>query len=289
MPKLFGFAQLDFPGTLSLADGRYLQRADDEEQVLVIRTLGSPPQPHRRRRRAKGLDPEPGAAPLPLARATAIRAFAPFADEEAAKRWLEEAAEAEETADEIVADAVALLNRALHAQWVAAAEPHSRELTPERAVAARIGFGAGEEVAEGRFTAAREVDVWATGASRRRRREEGMRPQERVAAVLGGRERLDVCETLLLRARADLDAGRRREAALQLRVGLEALLAELGGAAGDDGQAEDLGTLRENRSEAGAAANAALAGELPPERLAQVEELLAVCERVLRRRRVLRG
>ena len=47
--------------------------------------------------------------------------------------------------------------------------------------------------------------------------------------MLGGRERVDVCETLLLRARADLDAGREREAALQLRVGLEALLAELKG------------------------------------------------------------
>ena len=197
MAKLFGFAQLDFAGTLSLADGRYLQRGEAEEQVLVTRTLGSPPQPHRRRRRAKGVEPEPAAAPLPLARVTAIRAFAPFADEDEARRWLDEVTEAEETADEIVADAVALLNRALHAQWVAAAEPHAAELTPERAVAVRIGFGAGEEVADGRFNEAREVDVWATGASRRRRREEGMWPQERVRGVLGGRERFDVCETLL--------------------------------------------------------------------------------------------
>jgi hypothetical protein len=116
-----------------------------------------------------------------------------------------------------------------------------------------------------------------------------MRPQERVAAVLGGRERPDVCETLLLRARADLDAGRQREAALQLRVGLEALLAELGGLKDDAGHAEDVATLRENRREAVAAAEAALAGELPPERLVQVEALLGICERVLRRRRVLRG
>ncbi|MGD9737251.1 MAG: hypothetical protein AB7V58_16830 [Solirubrobacterales bacterium] len=289
MPKLFGFAQLDFAGALPLADGRYLQRADGEERVLVTRTLGSPPQPHRRRRRAKGVEPEPAAAALPLSRVTAIRAFAPFADEEEARRWLEQASEAEETADEIVADAIALLNQALHAQWVAAAEPHSAELTPERAVAVRIGFGAGEEVAEGRFSEAREVDVWATGASRRRRREEGMQPQERVAAVLGGRERFGVCETLLLRARADLDAGRRREAALQLRIGLEALLAELGETNGGEDHAADLATLGENRREAGEAANQALAGELSPERLAQVEELLALCERVLRRRRLLRG
>ena len=287
--KLFGFAQLDFAGTLPLADGRYRERENTEELVLVIRTLGAPPPPHKRRRRAKGVEPEPSAAPLPLARATAIRAFTPFADEDEAGRWLDEATQAEETADEIVADAVALLNRALHAQWVAAAEPHPAQLTPERAVAVRIGFGAGEEVADGRFSAAREVDVWATDASRRRRREESMRPQERVAAVLGGRERFDVCEALLLRARADLDAGRRREAALQLRVGLEALLAELGDTSGDSGHAEDLATLRENRREAGAAANEALAGELSPQRIEQVTELLALCERLLRRRRVLRG
>jgi hypothetical protein len=289
MAKLFGFSQMDFAGALSLADGRYLERDEGEEQVLVVRTLGAPPQPHRRRRRAKGLDPEPSAAPLPLARATAIRAFAPFADEAEAQRWLEEATDAEETADEIVADAVALLNRALHAQWVAAAEQHSRELSPERAVAVRIGFGAGEEVADGRFTEARDVDVWASGASRRRRREEGMRPQERVAAVLGGRERLDACETLLLRARADLDSGREREAALQLRVGLEALLAELGDSFEDPGQAEDVGALRERRGEAGEVANAALAGEVSAGELDRVEELLEVCERVLRRRRVMRG
>ena len=35
------------------------------------------------------------------------------------------------------------------------------------------------------------------------------------------------CEELVLRARADLDAGRVREAALQARMALESLLAEL--------------------------------------------------------------
>ena len=136
------------------------------------------------------------------------------------------------------------------------------ELTPERAVAVRLGYGYGDEIAAGRFTAAREVDVWASGASRRRRRQEDLRPQERVAAVLGGRERVDACETLLLRARADLDAGRDREAALQLRVGLEALLVELQGAVADPGHDEDMATLQSRRGEAGEAANAALGGEL---------------------------
>jgi hypothetical protein len=110
-----------------------------------------------------------------------------------------------------------------------------------------------------------------------------------VAAVLGGREQFDACETLLLRARADLDAGRNREAALQLRVGLEALLAELQGAPSDPGHEEDLGLLNERKAEAGGAANAALLGEPSAEQKAQVEDLLKICERVLRRRRVFRG
>jgi hypothetical protein len=257
--------------------------------VLVVQTLGAPPAPARRRRRARRSDPGAGTEPLPLARATAIRAFAPFGSTEEAGRWLEAATEAEDTADALVADGIALLNRALHIHAVAAADPHAHELTAERAVRVRIGYGTGEQTADGCFTDAREVDVWASGASRRRRRQEDLRPQERVAAVLGGRESVDACETLLLRARADLDAGRGREAALQLRVGLEALLVELRGAITDPGHEQDMGTLSERRHEAGEAANRALNGELGAVAEQNVEQLVEICERVLRRRRILRG
>lgn len=301
MTRLFGFAQFDFAGALPLADGRYLARElgsalepnEDlragEESVLVVQTLGAPPPATRRWRRARRAEPAAAPEQLPLARATAIRAFAPLASEADARRWLAEAAEAEDTADVLVGEGVALLNRALHAQAVSGADPHAHTVTPERAVAVRIGYGSGEETAEGRFTEAREVDVWASGASRRRRRQEDLRPQERVAAVLGGRERLDVCETLLLRARADLDGGRGREAALQLRVGLEALLAELQNAPEDPGHEGDMASLRERRRQAGDAANLALKHDLDPPAAKNVRELLETCERVLRRRRVLRG
>ena len=149
----------------------------------------------------------------------------------------------------------------------------------------RIGYGSGEEVAAGRFTEARRVDAGARRRSRRRQREEELRPQERLAAVLGGRERVDACETLLLRARADLDAGRRREAALQLRVGLEAMLVELRRGAcrprprGGHGDARASGAR-----EAGEAANVALRGDLDDERERSVREPVEICERVLRRR-----
>jgi hypothetical protein len=283
--------QFELAGGLPLADGRYLARSADEseqESVLVLQRIGAPRAPGRRRRsRRVGAGTEPPA--LALTRATAIRAFAPFGDLGEAARWLDEACEAEDTVDVLVVEGLALLNRALHAQAVATANPNSQvELDAEGAERVLIGVGTGEEVADGRFTEAREVDA-RPRSSRRRRREEELRPQERVAAVLRGRERLDACETLLLRARADLDAGRAREAALQLRVGLEALLVELKGALADPGHEEDMATLAERKGQVGEAANAALQGDLPPQQRAQVEELLKLSERVLRRRRILHG
>ena len=290
--SIFGFAQFEFAGPLALVDGRYLvrdQRADGAESVLVVQTLGAPRPPSRRRRRPRAADPAAEPGPLPLSKATAIRAFAPFSSTAEAERWLDGVSEAEDTADVLVADGIALLNRALHAQAVASGDEHGQTLTPERAVAVRIGYGSGDEAAAGTYTAAREVDVWASGASRRRRREEDLRPQARVAAVLGGREQIDACETLLLRARADLDAGREREAALQLRVGLEALLAELDEALSDSDHEKDVGSLRERRREVGEAANQALRGDLDSHQATVVRELLELSERILRRRRVLRG
>jgi hypothetical protein len=281
--------QFEFAGTLGVGDGRYLARdAQGAESVLVVETLGAPAPPARRRKRPRGADSGAAPHPLPLSRATAIRAFEPFDSAEAAAGWLAGAVGAEETVDELVDGGIRLFNRALHAQATASADPYGQEVRPERAVLVRIGCGSGDEVASGRFSVAHEVDVRG-GSSRRRRREEELRPQERVAAVLGGREPIDACETLMLRARADLDGGRTREAALQLRVGLEALLVELAGAMIDPGHEEDMAQLEARRHEAGEAANQALRGELDPERERSVGELVEICERVVRRRRVLRG
>ena len=94
----------------------------------------------------------------------------------------------------------------------------------ERALVARIGLGDGESVADGRFAEAWELPP--PGARRTRRSMEA--PEERFAALLGGHASPLAAEELVLRARADVDAGRMREAALQARVALEALLAELG-------------------------------------------------------------
>jgi hypothetical protein len=278
--------QFEFPGALAVPDGRYLAREGGSERVLVVETLGAPAR--RRRRKARTAEPAREPGPLPLTRVTAVRAQEPYELEEEAEGWLAATASSEEATDAAVAAAVALLNRALHAQAVASADPLGAELSAERAVSVRVGHGSGKEIAAGRFTAAREVDVSPAG-SRRRRREEELRPQERLAAVLGERESLDACETLLLRARADLNAGRSREAALQLRIGLEALLIELDAALADPGHEKDMTQLQARRNEIGNAANVALKGDLPIDAERNVSDLLTICERVLRRRRVLRG
>lgn len=283
--------QLDFAGRLAVPDGRYLARDGSGEQgqrVLVVETAGAPP-PSRRRRRPKQVEPDAEPAPLPLTRVTAIRAHEPFDSAAGAGEWLAQTLADEDAVEATIAAAVALLNRALHAHTVASADPRGAELDAERASAVRIGHGSGREVADGRFSEAHAVAVGPRARSRRRRREEDLRPQERLAAVLGGREQLDACETLILRARADLDASRRREAALQLRVALEALLVELDGALADPGHARDMAELEGRRGEAGEAANAALRGELSLDDERNVTELTELCERVLRRRRVLRG
>ena len=274
-----------------MADGRYLAREAGDgaaQRVLVVETLGAPAPPSRRRRRAKQADPGKEPVELPLTRLTAVRAHKPFSSAEEADGWLRRSGDEEAEVDALVAEAIALVNRALHAQALASADAGAGELRPDRAATVRIGYGSGDEVAAGRFTVASVVDLRG-GDSPRRRREEDLRPQERLAAVLGGRERADACESLLLRARADLDAGRTREAALQLRVALEALLVELDGALADPGHGEDMAELAARKGEAGEAANAALRGELDAERARQVRELTELCERVLRRRRVLRG
>lgn len=289
MTRLFGFAQFDFAGRLAVADGRYVVRDGKRERVLVLETLGAPPPTGRRRRKPRDAQADDVPRELPLARATAVRAFEELEDEVAARTWLESVSEDEQAVDRLLDEGIDDLNQALHAQAVASGDPHPQVMTAARTAAMRVGYGSGEQLADGLYTAARQLDPGHRPGSRRRQRDDELRPQQRVAAILGGRARLDVCETLLLRARADLDAGREREAAMQLRVGLEALLVELRGALSDPGHDEDMTALEANRQDVGELANRALQGNLDATQLQLLQDTQALCERVLRRRRVLGG
>jgi hypothetical protein len=251
--------------------------AQDAEHVLVVRTLGAAQRRRVRRRRPRPAEPEPDPAPVATSRATVIAAD-PLAGADVAGRWLD--AGRGDEAEARLAQAVRVLNRILAAHRVAAADHALRDVSRDQALVARLGYGSGEEVADGRWTAAVEVPP----PGRRGRRAAVLRPQERLAALLGGRAEPLACEELVLRARADLDRGASREAALQLRVALEAALAELGAHADAAGLGTRLDELRTARGAVGDAANAALVGPLAPEQATEVERVTGRLEAALRAR-----
>jgi hypothetical protein len=257
--------------------------AGEADDVIVISSLGVPRRGRRRRsRRAHDAEPEP--EPLPATRVTVVRAT-PFGDEDDAARWLDRMRAEVDARDTFAEDSLRLLNRTIHAHRAATMDPYVNEQGPHDPVAVRVGFGDGQALADGNWTEA--VDS-PPDPGRRQRRVDALRPQERVAAVLGGRERVDACETLVLRARLDLDHGRRREAALQLEAAAVAMLAELGNEEDPD-QRDDLASLGERADALAAARNEAVTGDLSEGSAEAVRESLELAERVLRRRRILGG
>jgi hypothetical protein len=245
--------------------------------VLVARTFGAPAPPRRLRRRPKPKTADPDAEQtVPVTELTVIDTE-PVADDPDA--WLRVVRAEPERRDELIEAALVHVARALAARRVASADPAIPDPTLDAMLAVRVGYGEGDALVDGRYEDALELPR-DTG---RRSRAAALRPQERMAAMLGARERPLVCEELILRARADLDGGRVREGAMQIRVGLEAMLAEREALAAP-GQDTDLAALDERRRMTGDAANEALRGELSPERTAEIAETVAICERVLRRR-----
>lgn len=199
-----------------------------------------------------------------------------FGGASAARAWLSRAGE-----DELGSD-LAVLNRALHGFRLVTADPYLNPVRREQALVARIGWGAGEEVAHGQWSEAVELEV----RPGRERRLKVLQPQARLAAMMNGRERPLVCEELVLRARLDLDHGREREAALQLLVALDAALAELPGDPVADQLSERLTELRGLRDGVTAVAQSALAGSLSGDERTTVAHGLTRVEAALRARTV---
>jgi hypothetical protein len=245
---------------------------------MVIETLGAPER--RRllgsRRRQAHAQPEPEPTPVATTRATIIEVGEPLPGPEAAAAWLGGAGE------DHLAGGIEVLNRALHVFRLVTADPHLNAVGRGQLLVARIGFGAGEQVADGLWTAALEL----IDAKPRRRRTTVLQPQARLAAVLNGREQALACEELTLRARLDLDQDRPREAALQLLIALDAALAELATDSTAGALAGRLSELRGQRDQVGAAAQSALSGPLSPEQLEAVTFTLGRIEAALRARAV---
>jgi hypothetical protein len=215
-------------------------------------------------------------------RATVIAAE-PFPDDASAERWLRAAdlpAQAEA--------AVVVLERVAAWQRLATADPHLPAPALALALAARVGIGSGDDVAEGRWRRAVELPPAELGTTGRpRRRDAALRPQERLAALLGARDAALACELLALRAREDVDAGRLREAAFQLDAAVAAATAELEPWRDRSDLAARLDELTALRGETAAAAVAARSGGLGDDEAEVVARALGRLEAALRARTAL--
>ncbi len=241
--RLFVFVQMEFPWVMGPADGRYLLRtqADGEPQrVVVIDTLPSRPLGTREAPGARpsllgrlvggaggAVAPEPDPADVAITRTTVIDPISLSAESQA-RAWLEGM-----DAQRELKDTAAVVNRVLHFHRIAAADAHVHEISPAQAIALRAGWGEGEQVADGRWLHARELEHGpsASGPLGRMRggraRASALRPQERMAQLLGARGTALLCEELALRARLDLDHERLAHATLELDRAMAMAVQEL--------------------------------------------------------------
>jgi hypothetical protein len=273
VPPLLPFAQLDLAGALALGDGRWLIRPPDDPEadpdVLVIRRLGAARAGSRLRKgKPVPLAAEPEPEPIPITRLTVIKAL-PFADEPSAAEWLETVIADGEVAGGLLGEVTVTVNRALLAYRVSAPDAYAADLGASAALVVRFGYGTGQEVADGKWSAAAEL---AEGRRRSLRAEviDGVGAQERIAAVLGGRDQVHPEESLLVDAERAAAQGRGRLAALTLGLAVEAL--ERSGAT-PDGEISVVAARLRERALAG--------GEIPAEEL---EKALRAGRRAVRAR-----
>ncbi|MSX02091.1 MAG: hypothetical protein F2813_02910 [Actinobacteria bacterium] len=273
-PINFRFVQVEAPWPLGPADGRYVVRghAGEPTHVLVLSTLGAA---RRRRRRARSAAPEPEPTAVPIGRATLIDARPLEVDP---KEWLHNA-----DLESEALTGLSVINTVLQVQRVVAADPNAHGIAADQALVMRVGTGLGEQVAHGRWESAMDVNLVAA----RRKRQAILSPQERLASVLAGRDVAMACEELALRARADVNCERWREAALQLDCALRAALAELTSWAGQGDIDARIEELDSGAAAIRDAADTALIGGLSDVQIAATAATLGRLEAALRARAAL--
>jgi hypothetical protein len=292
VPPLFAFVQFEFTHAIGPHAGRYVvahPEAVDERgaalrsaelttresltgvtmkpgtaDVLVIGLVSAPAARAKLRRRAREADADPEDAPVALLLATFVRGAEPLPDRAHADRLLDTVAGSEEEQQRWVEDGLWVVNRAIRGYRAGARDPYVTEVAQRDARRVRIGYGSSEDVADGRWQRAL---VLPPQVGARASREERIAPTELTADVLSGRCNVLEAEDVLLRAYVDLDHGRLRAAAAQLRAAIDLLAAELG--ADGDADLADLGS------------RAAALGEDPEE----AERLIASAEAIVDRHR----
>jgi hypothetical protein len=255
--------------------------------VIVIEAEGALPPARRKRRRPKQSGHSDLPTTLAVTTVTVIRAYEPLGAEAAAKEWLARAAD-DEFLDPLLDESFAALERALAAEAAATGRPFAASPTLDQALSARVGFGDGDRVADGRFTDALDVDARGGTAGRKRERLNRTRPLARIAAILGEKDMAGACEFLVPRVRADLDAGRTMTAGLMIENAARATVLEYDAVLDDPDHERDLDQLEAMLPDLTQLTDSLLTEGKPWAGLAEsLEEPLAVAERIIRRRRVL--
>jgi hypothetical protein len=249
--------------------------------VIAVKTIGAPLKRERTvrrgaRRRPSQAEPGDEAEPVTVTRVTVIRGQA-FEDGAAAQQWFAGCGDAEPAFREI-AEALRLLNHAIHAHRVSAADPYVGDVSLRSVRRIRLGYGTGDELVEGRWHEAYTVPPAVTHGGRRRM----LSPEEQVARILGGRRPTHPSEELLLRARLDFDQGRMRAAALQADAACAALAAEL---RGEEAAQQAFDAVRARGEPLARLATAARDRDLGDDQVSELGEVLLEMERVARRRR----
>ena len=274
---LFAFVQFEFPWELGPVPGRYVLRdsaAEADLRVLVIATLGA-----RERRLlrpaqgAAGSSPRPSPRLVPTTRATLVRGV-PL--DRRRGRVAEVGAGARSRASSPCSTASCTRTAS------AAAAPEVREVTLDQALVVRVGYGEGEQVAEGRWTEAvepgeapparrkRVVGAAPPGAPRGPARRPRRRAGLRGADAAGPR-----------RPRRRPPSRGRAPAARRARGGASPS-SRPGAGAATSTRAWPSWPASARPSDA--AADAALRGGLPAETIAEVERVLGRVEAALRAR-----
>ncbi len=217
---------------------------------------------------------------------TVVFANRGFADGDEAAEWLDGLGP--EGCDRMLGMAFTSLDRLLATQAAATGRPYVTRWGEEDALAARVGYADGDGAYAGVFEASLSVDVRGGAAAPRREKLSRSAPLRRVAAVLRGREEPRASEMLVPRVRSDLDAGRILEAAAAVEVAVALVVTELGDLAEDTEHLADLAALEELLPGLSEATERVVdRGEAWPELGDQVEQAIAIAERVIRRVQVL--
>jgi hypothetical protein len=251
MTTLHPFVSLEFSSALGPPAGRYLVRpgggsaesngarpdgpavvpAEDRvarvghADVLQLMTVGAASaRGGLVFRRARKADAEAEPRDVSILIATLIGATNAFAGPSDAVRFLDGCRGDEEEQAALVAQCVEVINLAVRAYRAAARDPYAAEIDATDAREIRIGYGEAEDLARGGWTEAFQPPP---PREPKLSRAERLAPTEVVAQVVSGKLPLLVSEDLALRTMLDLEHGRPRVAALQLKVCLDMIVAEL--------------------------------------------------------------